>query len=116
MGLVTGRILLDGWQGESGPATVYVRLLDTSRADAPAVKVSTLTLKEVALDVMEQKGIDFALDITGVDPHAYYTVFVLVDLNGDGQSSRGDYQSMQAYPVLTHGHGNWVEVYAKRIP
>jgi len=113
---VTGCIRLEGWRGEPGPATVYVRLLDTSRADAPAVTLSTLTLKEVALDVMEQDGVNFAMDITGVDAHAYYIVSVLVDLNGDGQSSRGDYLSMQAYPVLTHGHGNQVEVYAKRIP
>ena len=114
--LVTGRIRLEAWQGEPGPATVYVRLLDTSRADAPAVAVSTLIFKEVALDQMERDGTDFAMDIAGVDPHAYYTVSVLIDLNGDGQSSRGDYQSMQVYPVLTHGHGNRVEIYAKRIP
>jgi hypothetical protein len=116
MGLVTGRIRLKGWQGEPGPATVYVCLLDTSRADVPALTVSTLTFKEVALDAMEQDGTDFVMDIAEVNPHAYYTISVLVDLNGDGQSSRGDYQSMQAYPVLTHGHGNQVEVYAKRIP
>jgi hypothetical protein len=116
MSLVTGRICLEGWQGERGPATVYVRLLDTSRADAPALTVSILTFKRVALDVMEQDGTDFVMDIAEVDPHAHYTVSVLVDLNGDGQSSRGDYQSMQAYPVLTHGHGNRVDIYAKRIP
>ena len=116
MGLLTGRICLEGWQGEPGPATVYVRLLDTSRVNAPAMTVFTLTFKEVALVVMEHDGIDFAMNIAEVDPHARYTVSVLVDLNGDGQSSRGDYQSMQAYPVLTHGHENRVKVYAKRIP
>jgi len=116
MGLVTGRISLEGWQGEIGPATVYVRLLDTSRANAPALTISSLIFKDVALDVMGQDGIDFAMDIAEIDPHAYYTVSVLVDLNGDGQSSRGDYLSMQAYPVLTHGHENQIRVHAKRIP
>jgi uncharacterized lipoprotein YbaY len=115
MGCVTGRILLEGWQGEPGPATVYVRLLDTSRADASAVTVSTLTLRDVALDLMVQEGIDFSLDVPAVDPRASYTVSVLVDLDGDGQSSRGDYRSMQAYPVLTRGYGNRVEISAKRI-
>jgi len=117
MGVVTGRILLEGWQGEPGPATVVVRVLDTSRADAPAVTVSTLTLRDVALDnLMEQDGIDFSLKILRVNPRTRYTVSVLVDLDGDGQSSPGDYRSMQSYPVLTHGHGNWVEVHARRIP
>jgi hypothetical protein len=115
MGVVTGRILLDGWQGESGLATVYVRVLDTSRADASAVMVSTLTIRDIALDLMERDGIDFSLDIQAVDPRITYTVSVLVDLDGDGQSSPGDYRSMRAYPVLTHGHGNRVEVLARRI-
>ena len=116
MEVVTGRILLEGWQGEPGPATVVVRVLDTSRADAAAVTVSTLTLNEVALDLMEQEGIEFSLEIPALDPRTRYTVSVLVDLDGDGQSSPGDYRSMQAYPVLTHGHGGWVEVHARRIP
>ena len=116
MCVVTGRIFLEGWQGEPGPATVYVRVLDTSRADASAVTVSTLAIRDVALDLMDKDGIDFSLDIPAVDPMTRYTVSVLVDLNGDGQSSQGDYRSMRAYPVLTCGHGNRVEVHARRIP
>jgi hypothetical protein len=115
MGCVTGRILLEGWQGESGPATVYVRLLDTSRADASAITVCTLTIRDVALALMVQEGIGFSLDVPAVDPRVTYTVSVLVDLDGDGQSSRGDYRSMQTYPVLTRGYGNRVEVNAERI-
>lgn len=116
MGVLTGRVVLEGWQGEPGPATVYVRLLDTSRADASAVTVSTLTLREVALDLVAQEGIDFSLEVPAVNPRTRYTVSVLVDLDGDGQSSPGDYRSMEAYPVLTRGYGNRVEVHASRIP
>jgi hypothetical protein len=116
MGVVTGRIFLEGWQGEPGPATVYVRVLDTSRADASAVTVSILAISDVALDLMDKGGIDFSLDIPAVDPKTRYTVSVLVDLDGDGQSSQGDYRNMRAYPVLTCGHGNRVEVHARRIP
>jgi len=106
---------LDGWQGEVGPATAYIRLLDTSRSDASAVAVSTLILKDVALDAISRDGIYFSLDVKEIDLHARYTVSVLIDIDGDGQSSRGDYRSMQAYPVLTHGHPNRVEIHAKRI-
>jgi uncharacterized lipoprotein YbaY len=115
MRFVTGRIVLEGWQGEPGPATVYVQLQDTSRADAPAVTVATQILEEVALDLVEQDGIEFALDAPEVDPRARYTVSALVDLDGDGVSSRGDYRSMRAYPVLTRGHGRRVEVHVERI-
>lgn len=115
MGVVTGRILLDGWQGEPGLATVFVGVLDTSRADASAATVSTLTLRDVALELVGKDGINFSLETDAADPRAHYTVSVLVDLDGDGQSSPGDYRSMRAYPVLTHGHGNRVEIHARRI-
>jgi hypothetical protein len=88
---VTGKILLDGWGGEPGPATVYVRLLDTSRIDAAARKVAEVVLYDVQLDRVH------------------------VDLDGDGRKSKGDYLNMQSYPVITRGHPNQVEVQARRI-
>jgi hypothetical protein len=118
MDFVSGRVVLDGWQGEIGPATVYVRLEDTGRVDAPARTVALQTLAGVALDDVPEEGIEFALEVPEEDPRwpwTQYTVSVLVDLDGDGQSSVGDYRSMRAYPVLTQGYGHRVDVHVRRI-
>jgi hypothetical protein len=112
---VTGKILLDGWGGEPGPATVYVRLLDTSRIDAAARKVAEVVLYDVQLDRVQDDGIEFCLMVGDLDPRAQYEIGVLVDLDGDGRKSKGDYLNMQSYPVITRGHPNQVEVQARRI-
>lgn len=112
---VSGRIVLDGWRGETGPATVYVRLLDTGRADASAVTVGSETLYHIHLDSMAEQGIEFRVDAPELDPRARYQVGVLVDVDGDGQTSSGDYINMQSYPVLTRGHPDWVEIRARRF-
>jgi hypothetical protein len=115
MHVVSGRILLNGWRGEPGPATVYVRLLDTSRIDAAALTVDEVVLHDVRLDQVERDGIEFRVAAKELDPRARYEVGVLVDLTGDGQKSVGDYLNTRAYPVLTRGFPNQVEVHVHPI-
>ena len=85
MHVVTGRILLDEWRGEPGPATVYVRLLDTSLIDAPARTVDEAVLHDVRLDRAVDDGIEFRVVAKELDSRARYQVSVLVDLDGDGK-------------------------------
>jgi hypothetical protein len=40
---------------------------------------------------------------------------VLVDLDGDGKISKGDYISMQSYPVLTFGSPSEVTIEVKQV-
>jgi hypothetical protein len=112
---VTGRVLLDGWQGEPGPATVYVRLLDTTRIDAMARKIVEVILYDVWLDQVQEEGIEFCLWAGEVDVRARYEVGVLVDLDGDGRKGVGDYLNTVSYPVLTQGFPAYVEARARRI-
>jgi hypothetical protein len=112
---VRGKVLLDGWQGEPGPATVYARLLDTSWIDAPAKTVDEVVLHDVRLDEIQDKGLAFSLAVQEVDPRARYEVSVLVDLDGDGETSAGDFRNTASYPVLTRGFPDEVEVRAHRI-
>lgn len=88
-------------------ATVRVRLLDVTRADAPSRTVAELTIPHVSHSG-GPRGIAFALAAKGVDPRAHYIVQVHVDVNGDGRVSRGDFITTESYPVLTFGHPNRV--------
>lgn len=115
MHVVSGRVLLEGWRGEPGPATVYARLLDTSWIDAPARTVDKVVLHDVRLDEIQDKGITFSLVAQEVDPRSRYEVSVLVDLDGDGETSVGDYRNTTSFPVLTQGFPDEVEVLVQRI-
>lgn len=112
---LTGKILLDGWQGERGPATVYIRLLETSRIDSAARKVVELILYDVRLDRTQEDGITFCLRVIHVDSRARYEMGVLVDLDGDGRKGPGDYLNTSSYPVLTRGHPDSAEVHVRCI-
>jgi len=115
MHVVSGVILLDEWLGEPGPATVIVRLLDTSRMDVAARRVDEAVLRHVRLDEVQDEGIAFRLTAQELDPRARYEVSVLVDLDGDGRASVGDYLNMQSYPVLTRGFPTQVEVHVHPV-
>jgi len=115
MHVVSGQILLDEWQGEPGPATVIVRLLDTSRMDVAARRVDEVMLHDVRLDEVQEEGIAFRLTAQELDSRARYEVSVLVDLDGDGRASVGDYLNTQSYPVLTQGFPDQVEVHARPV-
>lgn len=115
MHVVSGRIVLDGWRGESGPATVYVRLLDTSLIDAPARIVDEVVVEDVRLDRVKDDGIEFRVMARELDARARYQVGVLVDLDGDRRISVGDYVNTRAYPVLTRGFPDQVQIHVQRV-
>ena len=114
-GVITGRIVLKGWTGELGPAKVTVRLLDTSRIDAPARTIAERVLPEVRLDRAAQRGIPFRLDVPALGRGVRREVGVHVDLAGDGLVRRGDYVNMQAFPVPALGRAIELEVEARRV-
>ena len=44
-----------------------------------------------------------------------YEVSVLVDLDGDGKTGKGDYINKQSYPVLTKGFPDFAEVIVSEV-
>jgi uncharacterized lipoprotein YbaY len=96
-------------------ARAYVRLLDTSLADAASRVVAEKVLDDIADAVNSGKTIEFELNAQNLEERNSYTVNVLVDVDGDGKISRGDYLSMQSYPVLTHGYPHELSVQVKRV-
>jgi uncharacterized lipoprotein YbaY len=71
---------------------VRVEIRDTSLADAPAVM-----LKRKAARVPKTGSMSVAIDLTTVPDGT--TVWVHVDVDRDGRVSRGDFVSVQSYPI-----------------
>lgn len=113
--LVQGRIVFDEAAESFAGATLYVFLEDTSYADAGAVKVAEHVTKDVSYDASARNSLSFTLYGDLQDQRAHYTVRVLVDLNGDGRISHGDFINVQSYPVLTWGHPNEVTIHVERV-
>ena len=113
--LVTGEIHFAQKPQLPSDAKAYVRLLDTSMADAPSRLVAETVLKDISQQANLGNPIPFALDGDPPDERRSYTISVLVDLDGDGKVSPGDFINTQSYPVLTFGYPNKVSVQVKQI-
>ena len=108
--MVSGRILLNSWSGPKKPVSVFIRLQDTSRIDAPATTIVEEIRHDIPVETLVENGMEFSISVKNVVPRARYQVRVLVDLDGDGEASIGDYITTSSYPVLTRGYPNYIEV------
>jgi uncharacterized lipoprotein YbaY len=96
-------------------AKIYVSLLDISLADAPSKVVVEQVLTGIAEKANSGKLISFTIDGKIENAQSSYSISVLVDVDGDGKRSKGDFINMQSYPVLTFGHPSQVSVLVKPI-
>src|SRR5262249_28815935 len=113
--VLTGEIVFPRPPPSLGAATVYVRLLDASLADAPARVVAEVVLTELGGQVVAEGTLPFTLRGQVDDPTSRLTVSVHVDLDGDGAISRGDYINRASVPVLTRGHPSQVRVPVQEV-
>lgn len=113
--LVTGVIRLPSHNPLPPSAVIYVHLLDTSLADAPAILISEQVIENAAAKVENDGKIKFALYGELHDFKANYTVSVHVDLDNDGQISQGDYVNVESYPVITFGYPTAIEVKTVKV-
>ena len=113
--LVHGEVVFDETAQPFSGATVYVRLEDVSREDAPAQIMAEQILRDVSHTAGSATQLQFAIEGTIPDERARYAVRVHVDIDGDGQISGGDYISMESYPVLTYGHPSRVTVRVQEV-
>lgn len=78
-------------------ATVYVRLEEAGRVDAPSRIVAEQVLRGVAYEPGKQLHVELRGDVPSGS--GSYQLRVHVDVDGDGQVSPGDYVSTESYPV-----------------
>jgi uncharacterized lipoprotein YbaY len=110
--LARGIVTVDADPSGLREARVYVRLEDTSRADAPSRIVAEQTLSGAAL----AEGTPLRFELRGALPGGGpCNLRVHVDVDGDGQVSPGDYVSMESYPVTTSTAQQDLQVHVHRV-
>jgi uncharacterized lipoprotein YbaY len=89
--------------------TVYVRVEEASRADAPAAVVAQIMLRGVEVAAAAPP---LPFDLSGIPtaPAGRYVVRAHADVDGDGRITRGDYISTQSYPVLAGAAADVVRI------
>jgi uncharacterized lipoprotein YbaY len=112
---VCGEIVFDPAPPSLSGATVYVRLRDTSLADAPSRVVAEQAMTRVEGLPPGGGELTFALPLESADARRTYTVSVHVDLDNDGRVGPGDFISTESYPVLTFGHPDRVRVRVRPV-
>jgi len=110
---VSGTILLPTDAPAAQGVPIYVRLLETSYADAPAQVIASQQLHAVSVEGGSSHP--FRLALVRVDPKGHYTVDAHVDMDLDGHIGRGDYISMVSHPVLTFGWPDRIAVEVRRV-
>jgi uncharacterized lipoprotein YbaY len=96
-------------------AKAHVRLLDTTMSDAPALLIAELVLPGISEKANAGSNIPFELAARSIDERRNYSIAVLVDLDGDEKTSRGDFVTTQSYPVLTFGYPAHVRVMVNEV-
>lgn len=113
--VIEGEIVFDQVVKSFSGATAYVRLLDTSRADAP----STVIVEEVIQGVSHQAGSTdtqpIRLEGQVPDENARYELAVHIALGGAREINQGDFITTQSYPVLTRGYPRQVSVRVQEV-
>jgi uncharacterized lipoprotein YbaY len=110
---VSGRIHISPGKKNFGDAVAHVYLEDISRADAAAAVIAETEIRSLRPQSEEKMTIPFELKISDsstIDPKGRYRVRVWINVNGDGKQSGEDFYTDRIYPVLTGGHGNFVDI------
>lgn len=96
-------------------ARLFVTLEDVSLIDKPAPKVATFTTSELEVRADGTLRATFVLDLENPQPGALYSVRALLDVDGDGRASKGDFISVQSHPVDARSGGAELQIPLQRI-
>jgi hypothetical protein len=113
--LVKGTVTFEQDAPSFTGATMYVRLENTTVADLASEVVADYVERNVAFVSKTTKGLLFAIHGKAPDPRASYSVRVHIDIDGDGEVSRGDFISTQSYPVITGVHPTEISVLVRQV-
>ena len=94
---------------------MYVRLEKIIAADTASEAVADYVDRDVAFDPETSSDLSFAITGNLPDPQASYAVRVHIDIDGNGVVSKGDFISMQSYPVITFGYPREVSILVRQI-
>src|SRR4029450_1532387 len=113
--LVKGKITFEEAAPPFTGATMYVRLERITAADIASEVVADYVERDVAFDPKTFSVLSFAIACNLPDPRDSYAVRGHIDVDGDGEVSKGDFVSMQSYPVITFGHPTEVSILVRQV-
>lgn len=113
--LVKGKITFEEVTPSFTGATMHVRLERITAADIASETVADYVERDVAFDPKTFSDLSFAIAGSPPDPRATYAVRAHIDIDGDGAVSKGDFLSMQSYPVITFGHPREVSILVRQV-
>jgi uncharacterized lipoprotein YbaY len=99
--LIEGEVLLPTDVPSFSDATLIVELQDTREADVPARILARHIQTGISYDPARGKPLHFSVAISESARGPGVTVSVLLDLDGDGHITRGDYINMESCPVTS---------------
>jgi uncharacterized lipoprotein YbaY len=108
-GKVTGFVSYENNDDLSPTAVLTVKLVDISRADAPADVVAQQVIQTSGLQVPIAYEVDY--DPSKIDPGHRYAIQARIDDQGSLQ-----YTSDRVYPVLTQGAKDTVSIELTQVP
>lgn len=82
----------------------------TQEADTPARVLAKQVRGNISRPRGSREPLRFALECEDIRESPFVTLSVLVDLDGDGRISRGDYINTESYPVQFSPHKMQVRV------
>jgi hypothetical protein len=111
---ISGTIRFEDVRQPAEDVTIYVRVEEVSRLDAPASRVVEAVLRGVHV-FPGSRPIPFVIREVLPAQSRRYVVRAHADVDGDGKVSRGDYVSVQSYPVLTTSEADRVDIVVREV-
>lgn len=112
---VRGEIELPEGVPADQPAHITVQVEDVSRADAPSEVIGEWLLDVERLGTLRSVPFEVNVPKERIDERRLYSVRVHVAFRATGEIAKGDFLSMQSYPVLTRGYGHDARVQVRRV-
>lgn len=110
---VTGHVrMLEALEQPGG--TLYVRIEDVSRADAPAELIAETAIP-IERPLAAGEELPFTLEIPALDAAAHYSLRAHLDTTGTRRIDPGDRISTQSSPVATFGHPSKAIIVARKV-
>lgn len=95
---ISGTVAFTAVPRRVADGVLRIRLLDVSRADASAISLSEVVLRGVAVTSPDDR-FEFVLDAPDLDPRHAYALEAHLDVDNTGETSVGDYRTMENYGV-----------------
>lgn len=115
--LLTGEIVIGNINRSFKNASIHIYLEDVSLLDREAKVVVEKTIQSVSCENGTKKQLQFVIhqEKIKIDQRANYSIRVHIDLQNNKIINKGDYLTMQNYPVLTFGSPNSIIVHVKEV-